>query len=148
MFLEQLDTAGSLPALEATMRYASQRQKLLAHNIANLETPDFRPVDVSPDHFQRVLSEAIHDRRLTRRGGTSGAMPMDRTRQLEQGADGSLMLTPRTSTGNILFHDRNNRDLERMMQDLAENAGMFRTATDLMRNRVAVLHMAINERAS
>jgi flagellar basal-body rod protein FlgB len=148
MFLDQLDTAGSLPALATTMRFAAQRQRILAHNIANLETPSFTPADVDPSHFQRALGEAIHERRLSRSNGTSGAFEVGRTRQLEVGPGGRLTLTPRTATGNVMFHDRNNRDLERSMQALAENAGMFRTAADLMRNRATVLHWAINERSS
>jgi len=148
MFLKQLDTAGALPALESTLRFSAQRQKLLSHNIANLETPDFRPADVDPAHFQRVLGEAIHGRRLRTPAGTHGALTLDRTRQIEQGPGGRLTLTPRTPSGNILFHDRNNRDLERMMQALAENSGMFRAATDLMRSRVSLLQQAISERTA
>ena len=132
--------------METTLKFAAQRQKLLSHNIANLETPDFRPADVDPAHFQRVLGEAIHDRRLQKSNGTHGRLMLDRTRQIEQTAGGDLVLNPRTATGNILFHDRNNRDLERMMQSLAENAGMFRTATDLMRSRVGLIRDAISER--
>lgn len=146
MFLKQLDTAGALPALETTLRFAARRQTLLSHNIANIETPDFRPADVDPAHFQRVLSEAIHDRRSRGTAGTTGQLVLDRTRQIEQGPDGRLTLTARTASGNILFHDRNNRDLERMMQSLAENAGMFRATTDLMRSRVTLLQQAISER--
>ncbi|MEM1185828.1 MAG: hypothetical protein AAGI53_12615 [Planctomycetota bacterium] len=148
MFLDQLDTAGALPALETTMRFAARRQTLLSHNIANIETPNFRPADVDPAHFQRVLGEAVHERRLRTTSGTNGRLTLERTRQIEQGADGGLSLTPRTSSGNILFHDRNNRDLERMMQALAENAGMFRATTDLMRSRVSILQAAIAERTT
>ena len=60
--------------------------------------------------------------------------------------DGRLRLDPRTSSGNILFHDKNNRDLERTMQSLVENASMFRVATDLFRNRTTLLRDAIAER--
>ena len=147
MFLDQLATAGSLPVLGATMRFAAERQKLLSHNIANLETPHFRPVDVEPRAFQRTLQEAIGDRR-GRTAGTHGKLRIDETRQIKQGSDGSITLDPRTPTGNILFHDRNNRDLERTMQKMVENAGQFRLAAELMRARGSVLNTAITERVA
>ena len=49
----------SLPALERSMQFMSARQKLLAGNIANVETPGFRPVDVNPRAFQTALQEAL-----------------------------------------------------------------------------------------
>lgn len=145
LFIDQLNTAGALPTLEATMRFSAKRQQLIAHNIANLETPNFTPVDVDPRHFQSVLRDAVDERRGRARG-TFGPIDMDETRQLEQRADGGLTLRPLTHSGNIAFHDRNNRDLERTMQQLAENAAAFRLASDLMKNRTGVLRSAISER--
>lgn len=144
-FLASLDTAGSLPALEAAMRFAGQRQPLIAHNIANLETPDFRPVDVSPRAFQRTLAKAIDERRALN-GGGDGALRLQGNRELVMGAGGAFSLKPRTPSSNILFHDRNNRDLERTLQSLVENAAAFRTAADFMRARTGTLRDAIAER--
>ena len=55
MFLDDVVNSGAIPALEMTMRFAGRRQALLAHNIANLDTPNFQPKDVSPRWFQRML---------------------------------------------------------------------------------------------
>ncbi|MEM7622581.1 MAG: hypothetical protein AAF235_05195 [Planctomycetota bacterium] len=145
MFLDDLSTAGAKPALAATMRFAGQRQRLISHNIANMETPNFQAVDVSPRAFQRQLQRAISGRRESN-GGASGRLEFRDTRELRFGASGGLSLTPRTSTGNILGHDRNNRDLERTMQSMVENAGAFRLASDFMRSRGAVINSAIAER--
>jgi flagellar basal-body rod protein FlgB len=105
--------SGCLPVLEMTARFAARRHELLAHHIANADTPDFRPLDVSPADFQRLLG-----------------------------------LVPRTPSRNILFHDRNNRDLERTMQALAENTGAFRVSIDLLRSRYQAIHAAIGERVA
>ncbi|HHN77818.1 MAG TPA: hypothetical protein ENK11_03960 [Phycisphaerales bacterium] len=142
--INQIDNAGALPALEKMMRFAAGRQKLIAHNIANFDTPDFRPVDVDPRAFQDQLAEAVEERRGRDPG--SGELVMKATREVEPLADGRLRLDPRTGSGNILFHDRNNRDLERTMQSLVENAAMFRLASDLYRNRSRLLRDAIAER--
>ena len=147
MFLDQLQSAGAMPALELTMRFAGQRQRLIAHNVANLETPNFQPLDVDPRHFQAMLGEAIADRR-SRNGGGHGALRWKSTGQIERSGRGGLTLRPGTSSGNILFHDRNNRDLERTMQDMVENAAVFRTAADLLRSRTDMLRQVISERVT
>lgn len=142
--INQLDNAGALPALDKVMRFAGGRHRLIAHNIANLETPRFQPADVDPGAFQDQLAEAIEARRS--RNGGAGALPMESTREVELTPGGGLRLNAGTTSGNILFHDRNNRDLERTMQSLVENAAMFRLASDLYRNRAQLLQSAIAER--
>lgn len=146
MLIDQVNSAGALPVLEQTMRLAGQRQKLIAHNIANISTPDFRPLDVSIDDFRSVLRDAVHQRRRET-GGMHGQLKLESTTELKFGRRGELALNPKTPQGNILFQDRNNRDLERMMQDLAENAAVFRTAGELMRSQMDQLRRAMSERA-
>jgi len=145
MLIDQVTNAGAMPSLEMTMRFAAQRQNLIAHNIANIETPDFRPLDASPRGFQKMLSEAV-DARRSSTGGAHGRLNWRETAELKRAPDGGLSLRPTTSSRNILFHDRNNRDLERLMQDLAENTQVFRTASELMRTQVNQLQRAISER--
>ncbi len=151
--IDQLDTAGALPALDKVIRFAGARHTLISHNIANFETPGFQPLDVDPAAFQAELADAIERRRDgiggdRVRGGGYGELPMESSREVETLGDGRIRLNPRTSSGNILFHDRNNRDLERTMQSLVENASAFRVATDLLRNRTTALRDAIAERVS
>lgn len=142
MFIGDLTTSGAIPALEATVSFAGQRQRVIAHNIANIETPDFRPVDASPREFQRSLREAVEARR-ERTGGSFGSLKMRSTDSIETRDDGSFRLRPQPSGRGMLLHDRNDRDVERTMQDLAENAAAHRIATDLLRNQYATLRTAI-----
>ncbi|MFI4882785.1 MAG: flagellar basal body rod protein FlgB [Phycisphaerales bacterium JB064] len=143
--LKQTIQAGSLPALEAMVRFTGQRQRLLAHNVANLTTPDFQTVDVSPQGFQEMLAEAV-DKRRKATGGVEGRLEMRNTREVRVRPDGGLSLLPNRNHGGVLLHDRNNRDVERLMQDMTENYGMYRVANDLMRSRVGVLRTAISQR--
>ena len=142
---------GAAPVLEAMIRFAGARQRLIAHNVANLSTPDFRQLEVSPREFQRALSEAVDRRRAD---GRTGALDMRDSEQIRHGPDGQITLNPRSAwgagegaSGNILFHDRNNRDVERLMQANAENVAAFRMATDLLRSRAEIMRAAISERA-
>ncbi len=52
----------------------------------------------------------------------------------------------RPANENIMFHDRNNRDLERTMQDLAENTLTHNAGIELLRNQFEMLKTAIRER--
>ncbi len=144
MFISGLTNAGALPTLEMGVRFAAQRQRTISHNIANLSTPGFQPKEVSPRAFQEVLGEAV-DRRRAKTGGMHGALDWRETAQITRDPRGNLKLVPQDASPNVLFHDRNNRDLERMMADLAENVAAYRVATDLLRSRVAAMTAAIRE---
>ena len=144
--MESLSTSGGLAATELMMRFAGGRQRVLAHNIANLSTPGFQPKDVSVEGFRASLRAALDER--GGRGGR-GALEIDNgevVASLSPSGVGRMRLEPGTARGNILFHDRNNRDLERSMQSLAENAGMYRVAAELWRKQSGMLKAAISER--
>lgn len=142
MLIGDITSSGALPSLEATLRFAGERQRLIAGNIANIDTPDYIHRDVSPAHFQRTLGKAIEQHR---RVGNLGDLHLN-SDQITSRPGGTLQLTPRSSSGNILFHDRNNRDVEQLMAAQAENAGVYRTAVELLRTRYDLLRVAISER--
>lgn len=142
--IDQLFNAGGIQSLEKTVQFAARRHELLAHNIANFSTPNFRAKDVSVNDFRAALGQAI-DQRRRRFGGERGELEFAGTREVVSGPRG-LRLNPAQSSGNILFHDRNDRDLERTMQSLVENLAVFRFATDMMRSRMEMLNVAIRER--
>ncbi|MFG0298164.1 MAG: flagellar basal body rod protein FlgB [Phycisphaerales bacterium JB047] len=142
--IKDLSTAGALPALEKMFLFAGQRQRLIAHNIANIDTPNFRGVDVDPRSFQQSLSRALDERREIN-GGVSGELDLSGTDEVRM-VGGQMQLVPNTHTDGVLFQDRNHRDLERLMQDMVENATMFRVASDLMRKNQSLIRGAIAER--
>ena len=136
-----LTNAGELPVLERLIQFSGQRHRLIAHNIANIDTPDFRPVDVSVGEFQASLKAAIGERGT---GATTGLRP-ESGRTIEFTDDG-VELRPIPRADNILYHDRNDRDPERLMQSMVENFMTFRAAADLFKARLAVINDAIRER--
>ncbi|MEM1166925.1 MAG: hypothetical protein AAGI30_11620 [Planctomycetota bacterium] len=146
-FIDGLGNADSMPTLGAALGFSASRQPIIADNIANLTTPNYRPKDVSIGDFQETLRGAIRERR-ERWGGMRGSLNIRRTNEVSQDDSGALHLTPRETGRNVLFHDRNDRDLERSMQDLAENVAYFRVMTDLMRSRVRMLNSAIREQVA
>jgi flagellar basal-body rod protein FlgB len=146
MLISDLIHDGATPTLEAMVRFAGARQRMIANNIANISTPNYQQTEVNPLTFQRSLSEAV-ERRRGERGGT-GPLQIRDTDQFRQERDGSLTLTPlaQKPSRNILFHDRNNRGIEELMADQAENMAAFRVASDLLKSRHDLMRMAIAER--
>lgn len=133
-----------MPALERLVQFTTARHRLLTHNIANLSTPYFKPVDLDPQSFQAAMREAI-DKRRKQPAPLSGPLEIRSTRQLRFEPDG-LQVKPSPRNENILFHDQNNRDLERLMQDLAENTMAHNAGIQLLASEFDMLKLAIRER--
>lgn len=142
--IKGLFSYGSMPVLERMVQFTGARQQLIAHNIANLDTPYFKPADLDPAVFQAQLRDALE--RRSRR-------PNPMRRPLELRGDeqvrirkGQMQFVPHRQDQNILFHDHNNRDVERTMQDLVENAMAHRTSIELLKSEFDLLKTAIRER--
>ena len=135
---------GAISALERTVQFASLRHQSLMNNIANISTPNFQPADVSVKSFQQALSAAIN----ANRGGAGGDFAPLRFRDLDglHFTAGSIEAQPGRTHDNLLFHDRNNRSLETMMKDLAENTLAHNTALELLKSKFALMDIAIKER--
>ena len=143
--IDGLVNGDSIPVLEAAMKFAARRQALIQHNIANITTPEYQAVDVSPQKFAKALGEAV-DRRRSDTGSDHGELKFKGNSEIKVLDNGDFEFKPSAGSGNILFHDRNDRDLERSMQALAENVAAFRVATEFFRGRVELLNSAIRER--
>jgi flagellar basal-body rod protein FlgB len=142
--LDRLLNSGAMPALERMLQFTTARQQVLADDIANLSTPYFKPRDLSPRDFQKALGKAI-DRRRRNGNPEAGPLEIQDTRQLSFASD-HLEIKPEALNENVLFHDQNNRDLDRTMQRLAENSLANNAAVELMRNEMSLLQTAISER--
>ena len=53
--LDRLFSGGALPSLEAMLFYSSARQKLIAANIANVDTVGYRTRDLGEPDFRETL---------------------------------------------------------------------------------------------
>lgn len=105
--------------LERYMDLLSARQKLVASNIANIDTPGYKTKDID---FQFEFQNA---------GGGSGAPG--------QGPD--VLDAP----GLVTKSDGNNVSLDRETRLLAENALRFSVASSLMKTELKLVELAIKE---
>lgn len=133
MFIERLLDQGGVPVLEQTLRFAAARHKLLAENIVNVDTPDYRQKDLSVEDFQAMLRERVEDRR---EGGPAGG---------RAGFD-DIEAELQTPQRGILFHDGNNRSMEQLMSDHAKNAMMHNLVIELLRKQFQTMEMALKDR--
>jgi flagellar basal-body rod protein FlgB len=67
-----LDEIPLFAMLKSKLSYTNERQRLIAQNIANADTPDFAPVDLKPFSFQQALNG-------TSAGSGSGGLEMQRS---------------------------------------------------------------------
>ncbi|MEM9884187.1 MAG: hypothetical protein AAF800_14840 [Planctomycetota bacterium] len=134
---------GAMPVLERLVQFTGARHRVIAENVANLSTPYYRPKDLSVAHFREQLGRAVEARRASRTPNT-GPLELRSTRQLAFRPDG-LTARPEPLDENVMFHDRNNRDLERVMQDLAENTLTHNAGVAMLKNQFDLLKMAIRE---
>jgi flagellar basal-body rod protein FlgB len=128
MFIEHLLNSGSAPALEATLQFTSARQRLLAENIVNVDTPGYRQKDLSLDEFQSMVRDELETRQK------SGPMAADFT-DIRQAVE--------HPQSGILFHDGNNRSMEQLMTAQAKNALMHNVAVELLRKQFETMEMAL-----
>lgn len=123
-----------LNAIKARMSWASERQSVLARNIANASTPDFIPSDMSEKKFGAFL------KRETERaggGGFRGSFAAGvRGKGIETMADGET-----TPNGNGV-------NLEKQMMKAAENSLDYQQAAGLYRKALGMWRTALGGRGA
>lgn len=133
MFIERLMNQGNAPLLEQMVKFSQARHRLLAENIVNVSTPNYRQKDLSIERFQHLLRERVETRRDQAPGVTSFSDISAETENPDR---------------NILFHDRNNRSVEQLMSDQAQNALMHNLMTELLRKQFNSIQNALRERVT
>ena len=131
-----------MPVLESAMSYAHQRQLTISHNIANVETPDFKR-EVLPDReFKETLERAIGERE-------------DRHwNRFEPQAGGDFYWDKNFVRARMRLgrdqgperHDENNVVIEHEMAELAKNTLYMQTMQQLYKKHSSMLKIALRER--
>ena len=125
----------TIPALEQTMVFAQKRHELLAGNVANFDTPDYRARDLDIGDFQNALAESID---AARRPASQAVSPTTRD---------DIYAGPRDATEQVVYHDGSDVSMEHQVTELAKNQHLHGLAITTMRSQFALLRAAITERA-
>ncbi len=143
MFLESLVNRGMLPVLQQVMSFTEARNKVLVNNISNFDTVGYKMKDLPVSEFNASLRKAVARRA---EGGAGAPLQMQDTRHLKWDSEGHLQAQAEYVKGNILFHDKNNRFVEKQMAELSENGLLHNVAAELLRQQYGLLQMAIRGR--
>ena len=142
MFLTAITGGGAFPMLEKTLAFAEARNRMLANNIANIDTPGFRAGQLDVSAFQAALREAS-----ARRERPGDRFKLDESREIRTNELGHLETSPSLEpVDNLLFHDGTNARIERQMADLAENTMMHQVSTELLKGYYDGMGKAIRGR--
>ena len=144
MLFESLLNRGPLPVLGQVLNFTEARHEVLANNISNFDTVGHKAQDLPVEEFFGALRQAV-DRR--NRCGAGQPLEMPSTRHLQWDRTGRLKPRPVQVQGNnILFHDRNNRFVEKQMSEMSQNALMHNLTVEMLRQQYTLLQLAIRGR--
>jgi flagellar basal-body rod protein FlgB len=115
--------------------FGEKRQQVLAENVANIDTPNYKTRDLDNEGFQAALREAVL---AATSPGHAGAAPVSFAPEL---------FTPQViSPPNLTFQDAGNRSIEREVTELTKNLLMQNFAVELMAAQTQLLAAVIAER--
>jgi flagellar basal-body rod protein FlgB len=131
-----------LGSITHSMKHLAERQRVVAQNIANSETPGFKAQDVEAPDFSALL-------------GSTGVPHVARPRVQVTGGMVALGVAP-TSDGKIIADsdvsetkpDGNNVTLEDQLLRMGEIQTDFKTMTNLYHKQMALLQAAIGKGSS
>jgi flagellar basal-body rod protein FlgB len=127
MWFEKVIGSSDTAVLDRVIQFTESRHQVLANNIANIDTPGYKMKDLDLKNFQNDLKAAIDKKQVSPESGQETAA------------------TSQTDYSQyLLFHDQNNRSVEKQMATITENAILHNTAVELLRSRYALLEKAIS----
>ncbi len=129
----------TLSALRAKMQWHQERQRVLAENIANSDTPNFRPRDLVEPTFGKDG--------LPPPGAAMGVLPMARTSGTHMAAIGGGPSFPQNRNGGYETRPAGNAvNLEDQMLKVSQNQMDYAAATSLYSRSLNLLKTAIGKR--
>jgi flagellar basal-body rod protein FlgB len=127
-----------LTALADKMKWHQARQKLLAENVANAQTPGYRGQDLTPFSFEGY----VRDRNVSKIA-TAATQP-GHISVTGTGADG---FGPRAAAGFEITPEGNSVTLEDEMMKVSSNQMDYQTITSLYTRSLRLLRTALGKDA-
>ena len=118
----------TLDSLETALTFHRERHSVLAGNVANLDTPGYKPFDLQ---------------RTTPLDGTTLAVTQSGHIASSRGSTG--VVTRFTDTDQLQGPDGNAVELERELAKIDANRARYATATELVSRRIALLRYAAGD---
>jgi flagellar basal-body rod protein FlgB len=129
-------SGGLLELLTKKMSYLTQRQTVIADNVANANTPGFKPKDLVS--FSEALNQA---------GGTGGGLKMEVTSGMHLGGTHGVSGPYKTETEKDPYEVKPSGNavvLEQQMSELAKNYTDYSLVTGLYHATASLLKTALS----
>ncbi len=121
---------GTIALLEKALDYSIVKQNVIAHNIANADTPNYKAKDVQ---FSAYLHDAL-EKRIQAKRTDERHIPF-------QSRDPQIQITTRK---NLRYHHNGNSvDIDYEMAELAKNQIYYQTMTDILSGKLRTLQTVI-----
>lgn len=123
--------SNTITTLEHALNYSSTKQKVIAQNISNADTPNYKSKDVS---FQAAFQTAVDQ-----------TMTAKRTDARHFEFKGISTATPQITTNQQMsYHNNgNNVDVDKEMSDLATNQIYYNAVTERISSKFQTLQSVI-----
>ena len=119
--------------------YRSLRQDLVASNIANVDTPNYRPKDV---HFEDMLADKALETFEKKRFGKVPELARVMPQHLRAGTDrltGSIFFRD----GHLARNDGNSVDLDIETTEMGKNSVMYQALTAALKRHKGIFSQAL-----
>ncbi|MEQ8664720.1 MAG: flagellar basal body rod protein FlgB [Rhodospirillales bacterium] len=137
--MADLDSLTLFGAVKKRLSWLGQRQEVLAQNIANANTPDYRASDVRPYEFRELVRREQMQINMVR---TSGNQIEGQRRAIrDYYEDHTIKPYETTPDGNAVV-------LEEQMAKVNETAVSHRFTTEIYRKHLGMLKMALGRSGS
>ncbi|QDT39064.1 flagellar basal body rod protein FlgB [Stratiformator vulcanicus] len=136
-------TGESMQLLEHVASFAERRHEVLAGNVANIDTPNYKTRDLDVAGFQNALQAALSTGRDTTPSlGQVGLSTPSLTELFSPELNRPREIAP----PNVTFQDGNNRSIEREVMEMTKNSMLQTFAVELMSAQAGLLQSVIAER--
>ncbi len=147
--IDKLFDSSTIPLLAQMAAFTERRHEVLAGNMANVSTPDYRTRDLPVADFRAALQAAVeHSRPVDGSGQSHWSFTA------AAGSSATAELFPRTlfraveaHPKALTFQDGNNRSIEKEVMEMTKNSLMQTVAIELMNAQLNRLQAVIIERA-
>lgn len=124
-------------AMGAKMNYLSTRQGVLAQNIANADTPEYRPRDLTEVDFGAVLKDVTGSQKVRMEKTTPGHM-----------MPGGDINDPQNRKSRLMYEvapDDNGVIIEEQMVKASQTTMDYNLMTNLMRKNIGMIQTALGK---
>ncbi len=110
--------SSTITTLEQAMNYSTAKQKVISHNIANSDTPNYKAKSVSfNSEFSRILKDSMQANKTD-------------TRHYDFKSTNSKSFSVFTQNSSSYNHNGNNVDIDKEMSELAKNQIYYNAVAD------------------